>query len=422
MEKLILEGGKRLSGEIEVHGAKNSALPILAASLLYGGVTELHNCPNLSDVDAAVEILKYLGCKIEREKDVLVIDSTTMTEHEIPETLMHEMRSSIVFLGAVLSRMSKALLTFPGGCELGLRPIDLHILSLKQLGVEITEEYGKIDCKVLGKLKGTKISLPFPSVGATENIILASVLSEGETIIQNAAQEPEIIDLANYLISRGAKIKDAGKSRVVIEGVKKLGNTKYTVMSDRIVGITYMVSAAITGGNVTVKNVNPADIESVIPILEETGVTIKQYNNEFTVVGKEIIKPVKIIRTMPFPGFPTDAQALLVSLLVLANGTSVIVENIFESRYKYVNELCKMGADVRIEGRVAIIHGVEKLYGSVVSATDLRGGAAMCLAGLAAKGTTTIENIAHIDRGYENIETNLKLLGAEIKRIKDETK
>lgn len=416
MEKLIVKGGERLKGEIDVHGAKNSSLPILAAALIGGGETVLHNCPMLSDVDAAIKILIYLGCSVKRCESTLIINSDNVNQCEIPENLMHEMRSSIVFLGAIISRMNKARLSFPGGCELGPRPIDLHIASLKKLGVSINEEYGALLCEAKDRLVGTKINLSFPSVGATENIMLASVMAKGETIIHNAAQEPEIIDLANYLISRGAKIKDAGKSTVIINGVDELHSTEYKVMPDRIVATTYIGAVCITGGEVLIKNINPDDLESVIPVFEQAGAKLTVYKDSIYVVGQPIIRPVKNIRTMPYPGFPTDAQAPIMAMLTLSSGTSVFVENIFESRYKHAGELIRMGADIKLEGKVAIVTGVEKLYGASVEATDLRGGAALIIAALAASGETRIGSIGHIDRGYESIEKPLSSLGAKIVR------
>ena len=416
MKRLIIEGGARLRGELPIQGAKNSALPILAATLIYGGETVLKNCPDLSDVDAAIKILEYIGCIVKREKDTLIINSDNIRSSEIPQELMHEMRSSIVFLGAIVSRMGKAKMSFPGGCELGPRPIDLHISSLKNLGVTITETYGTLNCSVDNNLKGTKICLSFPSVGATENIILASVMAEGETIITNAAQEPEIVDLANYLISRGANIDGAGKSTVVIKGVKKLHDTKYEVMSDRIVAATYLCGAAITGGDVTITKINTDDIDSILPILEQAGCKLDVYSDSVHIIGPSIIRPVKNIRTMPYPGFPTDAQAPIMSLLCMASGTSMFVENIFENRYKHTGELIRMGADIKIEGKVAVVDGVKKLYGTKVESTDLRGGAAVCIAALVADGITTVSEIHHIDRGYEAIEVALTKLGGKIKR------
>lgn len=422
MERLLVRGTQRLSGELFVQGAKNSALPILAATLISGGETVLKNCPQLSDVNAAIEILQHLGCQVRREGISLIINSENINTSEIPQKLMHEMRSSIVFLGAIISRKHKATLSFPGGCELGARPIDLHISALKKLGVVIHEEYGFLNCETPKGLVGAKISLAFPSVGATENIMLAGVTAKGETIIHNAAQEPEIVDLANYLISCGAKIKDAGKSIIYIEGVEKLHSTEYTVMPDRIAAATYLCATTITGGEVLLKSVNPPDLESVFPVLEQAGAKIVTDKNSIRLVGPAILRPVKDVRTMPYPGFPTDAQAPVMAMLTLASGTSVIVENIFESRYKHVFELMRMGADIKLEGKVAIITGVPKLYGANVEATDLRGGAALCVAALAAQGETWIDNIHHIDRGYESIEKSLFELGALIKRVNTDGK
>ena len=422
MERFVVEGGRRITGEVRVHGAKNSSLPILAASLLYGGETILHNCPMLSDVDAAIEILLYLGCSVIREGDTVIINSDHIDHSEIPETLMHEMRSSIVFLGPMVSRLSKAKLSFPGGCELGPRPIDLHISSLKKLGVNIVEEYGCLNCSAHKGLTGTKIALSFPSVGATENILLASVMAKGETVIHNAAQEPEIIDLANYLISRGAKIKDAGKSTVIVEGVSKLNPTEYTVMPDRIVATTYLCGAAATGGEVLLSSVQPGDLESVLPVFEQAGCHLKVYHDKIALSRPDSLCAVKSLRTMPYPGFPTDAQAPIMAMLTLADGTSVFVENIFENRYKHACELVRMGADIKLEGKVAVVQGVPKLYGATVEATDLRGGAALVVAALAADGITKINGIGHIDRGYEALEKAFHSLGARIKRESNEVR
>lgn len=419
MERLCVEGGQRLRGEVRIQGAKNSSLPILAASLLSGGETVLRNCPILSDVDAAIRILTYLGCRVERDGNRVVINSDGVDKCDIPEKLMHEMRSSIVFLGALLSRFSQAKLSFPGGCELGPRPIDLHISSLQKLGVDIAEEYGCLNCEVKKGLTGAKIALAFPSVGATENILLASVLAKGETIIHNAAQEPEIVDLANYLIARGAKIKDAGKSTIVIEGVEKLHSCDYTVMSDRIVATTYLSAAAITGGEVVVSSIRPEVMESVLPVFEQAGCQLSVYENNIALAAPKRLRSVRNLRTMPYPGFPTDAQAPIMAMMTTADSTSVFVENIFENRYKHAGELIRMGADIKVEGKVAIVRGVQKLYGASVEATDLRGGAALVIAALAADGETRIQSIGHIDRGYEAIETALSGLGATIRRLKD---
>ena len=419
MSKLRIEGGRRLSGELKLQGAKNSALPILAATLLGEGVSVIHNCPDLTDIAAAVKILEYLGCKVVREGDTLTVDARQITQCTIPENLMREMRSSIVFLGAMLSRTGKAKICMPGGCELGPRPIDLHLEALKKLGATIISDHGYLDCKVEKGLQGGKISLLFPSVGATENILLASCMAKGRTVIHNAAQEPEIVDLASYLNGRGAKIRGAGKSRIVVDGVEHLDSTEHTVMPDRIVAATYLCAGAITGGEILLKEVRPCDLESIFPIFEKMGMHLRMTGSEVLLKpptdGK--IRSVNAIRTMPHPGFPTDAQAPIMAVLSVAEGTSMFVENIFESRYKHAQELNRMGADIKVEGRVAVCTGVDALYGTEVQAEDLRGGAALVLAGLRAEGITQVNDIHHIDRGYESIETVLDSLGANIVRI-----
>lgn len=418
MSKLLIEGGHRLSGEIRLQGAKNSALPILAATLLGKNRSIIHNCPNLSDVEAAVKILEYLGCQVVREEDTLTIDAREVTRTTIPEYLMREMRSSIVFLGAMLSRTGEAKISMPGGCELGPRPIDLHLDALKRLGTIVTSDHGYLDCRVEKRLRGCKISLLFPSVGATENILLASVLAEGTTVIHNAAQEPEIVDLAAYLNGRGAKIKGAGKSRIVVEGVARLKDGEHTVIPDRIVAATYLAAAAITKGEILLRQTHPWDLESIFPIFEKMGFPIHISDDEILLKSEinQKIHSVDSVRTMPYPGFPTDAQAPVMSVLSIADGTSMFVENIFANRYKHVLELNRMGADIKLEGRVAVVKGVKKLYGTEVLSEDLRGGAALVVAGLAAEQMTAVTQIHHIDRGYERIEEVLCSMGAVIRR------
>lgn len=417
MQRLKIIGGKKLSGEISVHGAKNAALPLLAACVLAKGETVLHNCPRLSDSYAALRILSCLGCNCKREEDTAVINTDGLTGFDVPDNLMREMRSSIVFLGAILGRCGKCKLSFPGGCELGPRPIDLHIKALRSLGAVIKEEYGLLDCEVSGRLRGNRISLSFPSVGATENIILAATTARGETVIENAAREPEITDLANFLNKCGAKISGAGTSKVVVAGVDELYGCEYSVMPDRIVACTYMSAAAVTGSELNIKKVNFHDLTSVIPIFEEMGCTVFPFKDNIYINAKKRLNAVKTIRTMPYPGFPTDAQAILMTPLCKAAGTSVIVENIFESRYRHVDELCRMGAKIKTEGRVAVVDGVKTLYGAGVMSTDLRGGAALVLAGLGAQGETVIGNVKYIDRGYENIERDISSVGGDIVRI-----
>lgn len=417
LSKLIVTGKNKLTGELSIQGAKNSVLPILAATIICKGENIIHNCPKLSDVDTTVKILKHLGCKVIRIDDSLIVDSTNVIRYDIPDNLMREMRSSIVFLGAIVSRMGKAKLSLPGGCELGPRPIDLHLKALKQMNLSIDENGGFIDCMVDKKIDGSRIALSFPSVGATENIILAAVLAEGTTVITNAAREPEIIDLANYLISCGARISGAGEGIITIEGVNRLNATEYTVMPDRIAAVTFMSAVAITNGEAEIKNIIPAHLDQIIPIFEESGCNIKCMDDSLYIKSTDKLHAIKIVRTMPYPGFPTDAQALIMSMTTLAEGTSVFVENIFESRYKHVGELLRLGANIKVEGKVAVVEGVNRLSGAPIKAPDLRGGAALVVAALATDGVTEITNLQYLDRGYEKFEINLQKLGADIRRV-----
>lgn len=417
LDKIVIKGGHRLNGEILVHGSKNSALPILAATVLANGKSEIHNCPRLSDVDAAIKILEHLGCKVQRDSHTVTVDSTAVSNFEVPDDLMREMRSSVVFLGAILGRCKKACLSTPGGCEIGLRPIDLHLAAMEQFGVTITEEHGKLNCEVKEALTATEITLSFPSVGATENIMLAAATAKGTTTLVNAAREPEISDLADFLNGCGARISGAGDSTVIIEGVPGLHGTNHTVIPDRIAASTYLLAGAITGGKVCIRDIIPAHIGPLVPILQETGCDITMSGRWICLSAPPRLKRVKMVRTMPYPGFPTDVQAPVTAMLCIADGTSVIVENIFESRYKHVSELARLGAKISVEGRMAVIEGVPYLSGAHVVAPDLRGGFALVLGGLAARGETVITGIEHIDRGYEAPEEVLGLLGADIKRI-----
>ena len=416
MEKLVIRGGNKLCGQVAVHGSKNSTLPILAGAVLCRGETIIHNCPDLTDVTAAINILESLGCKIRRENRTLVVDSTNIHSSEISEELMHEMRSSIVFLGALLARTGTAYLTAPGGCEIGLRPIDLHLKALRELGVEINEQSGKLCCRVKEKIKGTEITLSFPSVGATENVMLAAVTAEGTTTLINAAREPEIKNLADFLNSCGAKIHFAEKGTIIIEGVKYLHSTEFSVISDRIVAATYMAAVAVSGGEADIVNFPAEDVVPVLPVFYSAGCKIKTYDNALHIKGPARLMPQGTVRTMPFPGFPTDFQAPSMAMATVSDGTSIFIETIFESRYKHVSQLKRMGANISVEGSVAVVQGVNKLSGATVRAEDLRGGAALVLASLAAEGESQVLNIRHIDRGYEKIENNLRLLGAEIYR------
>ncbi|MGN0559289.1 MAG: UDP-N-acetylglucosamine 1-carboxyvinyltransferase [Acutalibacteraceae bacterium] len=417
MSKLLIEGKKRLYGDIEVQGAKNSALPILAASILCGSESVLHNCPNLSDVDTSIKILRYLGCKAKRQDNVLSVNSDGMSRSDIPVSMMREMRSSIIFLGAILARTKRARLSFPGGCEIGPRPIDLHLKALKQMGAEIEEHHGIIDCTAPSGLKGAKIALSFPSVGATENIIISAVTAKGTTTITNAAREPEITDLADYLNSCGAKIYGAGEGTIIIDGTEKLNGCQHYIIPDRIVAATLMSAAAITGSHITLKNIIASHLEAVIPFFEEAGCEISVKDSNMSISSPHRLKAVKTVRTMPYPGFPTDAQAPVMAMTCLANGTSVFVENIFESRYRHVGELARLGANIKVEGKVAVVEGVKSLSGAAVEALDLRGAASLLVASLAAEGTTELDGVKYLERGYESFETVLNSIGAVVKKI-----
>lgn len=419
MERLMITGGVPLQGEIPVHGAKNSSLPLLAAAVLCRGETVLHNCPALSDVHAECEILSYLGCKVKREGRSVWINADEITRHSVPEPLMREMRSSIVFLGAIAARTGRAELSFPGGCELGPRPIDLHLAGLKKLGLVIEEERGSLICHVNGRLKGASIALSFPSVGATENILLAAVTAEGRTTLTNAAREPEIIDLAIFLNKCGAKISGAGEGTIVVEGVDSLHGCEHRVIPDRIVAATYLSCAACTGGDVLVTEAEPAHLAGILPIFEEMGCNVTVDGQNVRLKAPKRLRAAHDVRTMPYPGFPTDAQAPIMAAAAVAEGTSVFVENIFESRYKHAAELMRMGARIKLEGKIAIVEGVPSLHGADVICTDLRGGAALVAAGLAAEGDTVLREIHHIDRGYEQIEKALAPIGARIVRVTD---
>lgn len=419
MDKLVINGSKRLTGEIEVHGSKNSVLPILAACVLSQGENIIHNCPILSDVDAALKILVELGCKVKREEHTVCVDSSGVNGFEISDSLMREMRSSVIFLGAILGRTGKAVLSTPGGCEIGLRPIDMHISAMEQLGAEVFEEHGRLHFECKNGLHGARVILPFPSVGATENIMIASCVAKGTTVITNAAREPEISDLADFLNGCGAKIHGAGDSTIIIDGVERLTATTHTVIPDRIAASTYLLAGAITHGRVCIKEIIPAHLGALIPVLKQSGCDISVSNRWICISSPPRISRVKTVRTMPYPGFPTDVQAPLTAMLSVADGTSVVVENIFECRYKHVSELIRLGAKINVEGRTAVIEGVPYLTGASVVSPDLRGGFALVIAGLAAKGETVISGVEHIDRGYENPEKLLSALGADVKRIKE---
>lgn len=416
--KLIVNGGRRLEGELSVHGAKNSALPLLSASVLAHGESVLHNCPCLTDVDAACRILSTLGCRCRRSGGTVSVDASNVTGAEIPDNLMREMRSSIVFLGAVMGRTGHCRLSFPGGCELGARPIDLHLSALEQMGATITEEHGYLDCTTVNGLHGAKITLSFPSVGATENILLAAASAKGCTEIHNAAREPEICDLAEYLNKCGAKISGAGECVIQVEGVPRLEPCEHSVISDRIVAGTYLCAAAITGGELILTHCEPSHIVPLTNMLEAMGARLYSYGGgKLYISCKKRLTAPPTIRTMPYPGFPTDIQAPFMALCTTAEGTSVFVETIFENRFRHVPELVRLGAHIKTESRVCVVQGVKKLSGAKVCASELRGGAALVTAALAAEGTSEITGLNYIDRGYEAIETALRSIGADIKRV-----
>ena len=413
MLSYIIEGGKKLEGTVSISGSKNASLPIIAATILSGKTTKLYHVPNIHDTQITLKILKLLGCKVKKERDKIEINTKKMNKTEIPEDMMKQMRSTVIMAGAIIGRFKEATFSYPGGCEIGARPIDLHLAAFRKLGINIEEKGGFIHCKC-DRIIGTEIDLDFPSVGATENIILATVLSEGITTISNAAMEPEIEDLARFLNKMGAKIEGAGTNIIRITGVKQLKDVGYKIMPDRIETGTYLCMAAVTGGKIKVTNAEPEHITPILHKLQECGCKIETKGKTIALEAPKKLKAVDI-KTMPYPGFPTDMQSVFGSMLTNAKGTSVIVENIFENRYKYTSELQKMGAKIQIEGKTAVIKGVRRLNASKVESYDLRGGAALILAALASKGTTYVTKIEYIQRGYEKIEEKLQALGANIK-------
>ena len=417
MSSYIIEGGHKLEGTVKISGSKNAALPILAATVLNVGKTTLYNVPNIQDTQMMFKILETLGGKVEKKNNKIIIDTSKINKFEIPEELMHKMRSSVILAGALLGRYKKAIFSYPGGCDIGSRPIDLHLRSFEKLGINVVQNYGNIICDA-EKIKGEKIDLDFPSVGATENAILASVLAEGTTTITNSAREPEIIDLQNFLNKMGAKIIGAGTNEIQITGVKKLKDITYNIMPDRIETGTFLCLAVATKGNLILENTNAEHITPVITKLQEAECKIEIEKNKIKINSNKKIKALDI-KTMPYPGFPTDMQSVFSAMLTTAKGTSIIVENIFENRFKYTQELNKMGAKITVEGKSAIIRGVRKIYGANVKATDLRGGAALVLAGLSAKGVTKVDDIEYILRGYENFDKKLRNINADIQMIDD---
>ncbi len=415
MKSIVINGGKKLNGEVTISGAKNAALPILTAGLLCAGKHTISNVPRLADVTTLGKILHNMGVLFERKDHDITIDSTGMTNPEAPYDLVRTMRASVLVLGPLVARMGKARVSLPGGCAIGARPINLHLMGLEKLGATVNIEHGYVVASAK-KLRGAHIYFDTITVTGTENIMMAAVLAEGETILENAAREPEVVDLANALVQMGAKIEGAGTDIIRIQGVNSLRSANYTVMPDRIETGTFVIAAAITGGSVLIRNCHPGHLEAVLAKVAEAGAEIKASAETIHISGVRPIKPVNI-KTLAYPGFPTDMQAQFMSLMTLSEGTSVINETIFENRFTHVAELRRMGARIEADGRTAIVRGVSKLSAAPVMATDLRASASLILAGIAAEGQTIVSRIYHLDRGYESIEEKLSALGADIKRV-----
>lgn len=419
MSSIELTGGKPLYGELEIQGSKNAVLPILAATILNKGISVLTGCPKISDVFHMTEVLQALGCNITWNENSLVVDATTLAQEEISEEIAKKTRASILFLGALLGRNNRAVVAYPGGCSIGKRPIDLHLKALKEMGVEEKfSEDEKLICET-SELKGNEIYLNFPSVGATENIILAAVLASGTTVIHGAAMEPEIVALCDFLVSAGAKIEGIGTSRIKVIGVKQLNDTSYHVPKDRIVAGTYLTLVASTGGKVLLHGVKENELAAVLFELKKAGLKLRLVEDHCYIERTERLKPLQI-ETKPFPAFPTDMQSQFIAMLCTADGESTLIENIFEARFLIIDELKKLGAKITVYENRAIITGVEKLTGANITAKELRGGAALVIAGLTAMGSTIVENTDYIYRGYEDICKDLRQLGAQIKTFSKE--
>ncbi len=416
MGKIVINGGRRLNGELKIQGSKNAVLPILAACVLCDGECVLKNCPEISDVRYACEIIQTLGGKTSRTGETLIIDTRQINHSEINKALMHKMRSSVMFLGPILARTGKAVIYTPGGCEIGSRPIDLHIKALKSLGASVIEEGDKISCYCQYTVTA-KIHLPFPSVGATENVMMASVFSKGTVVISNPAMEPEIVELQNFINAMGGRVHGAGTKTIVIEGVEHLKGCEYEITGDRIVCATYLFGVAIAGGKTRFTGVKPEDLEAVLSVLREMGCDVSACSSSITIQSSGELKGVRKVQTQVFPGFPTDAQAPLTAALCVASGITVVHEEIFENRFRHIEELVRMGADITVENRIAIICGVPCLYGTTVHACELRGAGALVVAGLGARGKTIVEGTEYLDRGYDKMEQALERLGADIIRM-----
>lgn len=417
MEKYVIKGGNRLQGEVTVSGAKNAAVAILPAAILSDEPCTIENVPNISDIDCTIKILTQMGVQVKIiNKSTLYIDPRHIINPTVPYDLTKNMRASYYFLGALLGKAGSARVSMPGGCDLGARPIDQHLKGLASLGAEGAVDHGMVHLESKNGLKGAHIYFDIVTVGATINVMLAAVKAEGLTIIENAAKEPHIVDLANFLNSMGADIMGAGTDVIKIRGVKHLHGTQYSIIPDQIEAGTFMVMAAATEGNILIKNVIPKHLESITVKLQKIGAIVEEYDDSIRVIGTGRLEKTSI-KTLPHPGFPTDMQPQITTLLTLAEGTSIVTEGIWDNRFKYVDELRRMGADISVDGKVAVIEGTGHLMGAPVKATDLRAGVAMIIAGLAASGTTEIEDIHHIERGYEDIELKLRALGADIKKV-----
>ena len=416
MACFIIDGGRRLNGEFTIQGAKNSALPLLSASLLVEGACVFENCPDLSDVHIAARVLETAGCACHYESHVMSVDASGADQTDIPEELMNRMRSSVLFLGALLGRFGRAVLSAPGGCELGLRPIDLHLDALRRMGAVIREEHGRIVCAAPEGMRGCTIDLPIASVGATENVMIAAATAKGTTLLRNAAREPEIVDLADFLRACGAEITGDGTTTVRIEGRPKLHGCRHRVISDRIAAGTYLCACAMCGGRLCLHGVDEDGLISVLPRFEEMGCRVTVKDSDILLRSDGVLHAIRDVTTKEFPGFPTDLQPIMLTTVSKAHGTTLFVENIFSNRYQYVEGLRKMGGNVRVIDRVAVVEGVPKLSSAHVISPDLRGGAALVLAALAADGRSVVEGVGHIDRGYERMDEVLASCGADIQR------
>lgn len=417
MPRIRVKKSGPLKGSINIDGAKNAVLPIIAATLLANDKCILKSVPNLRDVHVISDLLRHLGAKVEYKDNTLTVDSSTINTYEAPYELVKKMRASFLVMGPLLARFNHTKISMPGGCAIGTRPIDLHLKGFKALGAKVNIDHGFVEAKT-DHLKGSKLYLDFPSVGATQNIMMAAVLADGVTTIENAAEEPEIVDLANFLNEMGASVRGAGTNTIKITGVKKLKGTEHTIIPDRIEASTYMVAAAMTKGDITLNNVIIDHLKPVIAKLTEAGAEVIEGENSIRVIGPETIRPIDV-KTLPHPGFPTDVQAQFMAMLTVADGTGVVIETVFENRFMHVTEFNRMGANIKIDGRSAVVNGVDSLVGADVTATDLRAGAALILCGLIADGTTNINEIYHIQRGYVDIDKKFRALGGDVRIVED---